>query len=201
MTLPLARRRSLRKGTRTPVIRRMSHPEGERTTMRTFRIPRELDAVLTAEAAESNRSVTEQYVSVLRNYVKYDRLARKFGFLSLSRATLRSLLEAIPEADLRGVADSQSSRLEALVEFFYKKKDVGAVLESLDLYSRYAGLFEYTTSQTDHELIITMRTELGNKGAIFLAEYWRRALERIFGPVQRIETVENQVTIWLAHGN
>jgi len=167
--------------------------------MRTFRIPRNIDAVLATEATEGNRSVTEEYVTVLRNYVRYDRLARKFGFVSLSRGTLRALLEAIPEDELKQVAASQSSRLEALVEFFYKKKDLDAVLESIELYSRFAGLFEYTTAKTDSGLIITMRTELGSKGAIFLAEYWRRALERIFGPVQRIENVENQVTIWLTY--
>ena len=174
-------------------------PSGNQTIMRTFRIPRNLDAVLAAEAREGNRSVTEEYVSVLRNYVKYDRLARKFGFVSLSRGTLKALLEAIPEPELRQVAASQASRLEALVEFFYKKKDLDAVLESIELYSRFAGLFEYTTAKTDHELIITMRTEMGSKGAVFLAEYWRRALERIFGPVQRIENVENQVTIWMTY--
>ena len=199
MAVQLKRGRSRKVSRRTRLTNGRRAADGERTVMRTFRIPKELDGVLTAEAAEGNRSVTEQYVSILRNYVKYDRLARKFGFISLSRSTLRALLETIPEAELREVAASQSSRLEALVEFFYKKKDLDAVLESIELYSKFAGLFEYTTASRDGELIITMRTELGNRGAIYLAEYWRRALEPILGPVRKVETVENQVTIWLAY--
>ena len=170
------------------------------TVMKTFRIPKELDDVLTEEARDTNRSVTDQYVSVLRNYVKYDRLARKFGFVSLSKTTLKALLDALTEEQLREVAASQSSRLEALAEFFFNKKDLDVVLEAIELYSRYAGLFEYTTSKTDHEVVITLRTELGNKGAIYLAEYWERALERMLGPIRKLETVENQVTIWLPHG-
>jgi len=167
--------------------------------MKTFRIPKELDEILTEDARDNGRSQTDQYVSVLRNYVKYDRLARKFGFVSITKGTLRALMEALPERELREVAATQSSRVEALAEFFFKKKDVDAILEAVDVFSKYGGLFEYTTAKVDGELTITMRTELGNKGAVYLAEFWREALSRTVGPVRKVEVVENQATFWLNH--
>jgi hypothetical protein len=172
-------------------------PNGGKTLMKTFRIPKELDDVLSEAARENNTSLTDQYVSVLRNYVKYDRLARKFGFVSLSKAALRALMEALTEDELRKVAASQSVRVEALSEFFFKKKDLGSVLGVIDLLSKYGSLFEYTTAQKERELIITLRTDLGSKGAVYLAEYWEPALGSIVGPVRRVEIVENQVTFWL----
>lgn len=165
--------------------------------MKTFRIPEELDEVLSEAARDNDTSLTEQYVLVLRNYVRYDRLARKFGFVSLSKSTLRALLEALSEEQLREVAASQSGRVDALSEFFFKKKDRDSVLGVIDLFSKYGGLFEYTTALTEGELVVTLRTDLGSKGAFYLAQFWEPALKSILGPVQKVEIVENQVTFWV----
>ena len=188
-TAPRRRGRMSRHGSK--------QPNKGKTVMKTFRIPKELDDVLTQDARDGGRSQTDEYVSVLRNYVKYDRLARKFGFVGITKETLRALMEALSEKELRRVAAAQSSRVEALAEFFFKRKDVDAVLEAVDVFSKYGSLFEYSVARTDHELTITMRTELGSNGAIYLAEFWERALSSMVGPVRKVEIVENQVTFWL----
>jgi hypothetical protein len=168
-----------------------------KTVMKTFRIPKDIDLVLGEAAREGNRSVTDQYVSVLRNYVKYERLAHKFGFASVTKATLSALFEALPEKELREVAASQSIRVQALAEFWFRRDDPDAIMQIIDLFSNYGGLFEYTVTRTDSELVITMRTELGRKGAIFIAAFWERAFSQAVGTVKKTEIVENQVTLWV----
>lgn len=169
---------------------------GEKETVsKTFRIPRELDEVLIEDASSSSRTATDQFIWILRKYAEFDRLAQRFGFATVNKPTLRALFEAIPEEKARELGISQSDRVEALTEFWYGKKDLDSVLGIVDMTSKYGNLYGYTTTRTDHELTIVIRTDLGAKAALFAANYWKHGIAKALGVTPKVEVVENQVTL------
>lgn len=171
--------------------------KNRRTVLKSFRIPREIDEVLASDAKEDGRTLTELHNSLLARYVSFDRFAKKFGFVTVSRGTFKAIMDALPEEKLREIATAQSARIEELVLFWFKRKDLASLLAAIDLFSRHLHLFEYTTSQTGHELVVTMRTDLGNKAALFAKFYWERGIPRVLGVVPKVEIAEDQITLRL----
>ncbi len=168
-----------------------------RTVLKSFRIPKEIDEVLVSDAKEEGRTVTELHNSLLSKYTEFDRLAKKFGFVTVSKQTFGAILDALPEEKIRELAISQSSRIEELALFWFKKKDLGAFMGVMDIFSRYMRMSEYTTSRTDSELIITLRTDLGKKAPLFTSVYLERGITRLLGVTPKVEVVENEVTLKL----
>ncbi len=176
----------------------LAKSKNRRTVLKSFRIPREIDEILAGDAKEEGRTLTELHNSLLARYVSFDRFARKFGFVTLSRGTFKAIIDALPEDKLRELAISQSSRIEELVIFWFKKKDLDAVMAAIDLFSRHLHMFEYTTSRSDGELVVTMRTDLGKKAALFASLYWERGIARVLGATPKVEVSNDQVTLKLA---
>ncbi len=130
-------------------------------------------------------------------YKDFDRFAKKFGFVSVSRRTFKAIMDSLTEDKVRELAISQSSRVEELVSFWFKRKDLDAVMATIDLFSKHLRLFEYTTSKIDSEMVITFRTDLGRKAVLFASVYFERGIARVLGVAPKIEVAEDQVTLRL----
>jgi hypothetical protein len=169
----------------------------EKTVMKTFRLPQTLVEVLASDSRENNRTATEHLVWVLRNYAEFDRFAPKFGFVTLSRRTFKAIVDSLPEERLREIAITQSVRIGEFMEFWFKKKDLDTLLATIEIFSKHLRLMEYTMSRTDHELSLTMRTDLGKKAVLFAAVYWETGIAKTLGMSPKVEVGENQVTLRL----
>ena len=165
--------------------------------LKSFRLPPKLVEVLLTDARENSRTATEQLVWILRNYAEFDRFAPKFGFVTLSRRTFKAIVDAIPEEEIQEIAIKQSVRLSELMEFWFKKKDLDALLAALELFSKHLRLMEYAISRTNHDLTITMRTDLGKKAVLFAAAYWEAGISMTLGIAAKVEVGENQFTLRL----
>jgi hypothetical protein len=170
------------------------------TITKSFRLPKELAQVLAEDAQTKKVNVTDLLVSILTRYALFDRNAEKFGFLTINRDSFKALINMIPEERIKEAALVHSVGIEEFVEFWFKKKDLGSLLKAIDIMSKYLGSFEYTTSRSDHELTITMRTDLGRKFALFLGMAWEKGTVMILGAAPRVDIEENQVNLTLATG-
>ena len=189
----------------TTVLRKGAVGTGSRrhnsAVTKSFRLPKELAEVLAEDAQKKNLSVTDLLVSILTRYALFDRNAEKFGFLTINRNSFKALIDIIPEERIREAALVHSVGIGEFVEFWFKKKDLGSLLKAIDIVSKYLRSFEYTTSRSDHELTITMRTELGKKFALFLGIAWEKGIAMILGVAPRVDVEENQVNLTLATGS
>jgi hypothetical protein len=165
--------------------------------MKSFRLPKELAEVLTADAGEKNTTVTELLVSILTRYAEFDRKSDKFGFVTINRNYLRALLDALPEEKIRDIAASQSVGVEEFVNFFFKKKDIDSILAAMSIISKYTRTFEYTVSRSNTEVTVAMRTNLGRKFNYFIGTLWDKGIARTLGITPKAELGENQVTFTL----
>ena len=74
--------------------------KGEQTTLRTVRIPRELDNALETISKEKGLSVNSFVSMLLKKYVEWDKYADRFGYISLTRESLRRILNATDDNKL-----------------------------------------------------------------------------------------------------
>jgi hypothetical protein len=135
----------------------------ETTVTKSFRIPRHIVEILASDARDNGVTATDLLVSILTRYAGYDRLAEKFGFIVINKGLLGVMLDALPDERVKEIAISQSEAILEIAEFWFKKKDLDAVLASIDLFSKYMRRFEYTTSRNENEQVITMRSDMGRK--------------------------------------
>jgi hypothetical protein len=167
----------------------------KRTVLKSFRIPRETEEALYADAKEAGGTETDILNSLLTKYIEFDRFAKKFGFVTVSRGTFKAIMDALPEEKIRELAVSQSSRIEELAVFWFKKRDIETFIRIMDIFSKHMRLSEYTLSRTRSDLILTLRTDLGNKAALFASVYLQRGIEKLLGLTPEVELVENEVTL------
>lgn len=167
----------------------------KRTVLKSFRIPSETDEALYADAKEAGGTQTDILNSVLTRYTEFDRFAKKFGFVTVSRGTFKAIMDALPEEKVRELAISQSYRIEELAVFWFKKKDIETFIRVMDLYSKHMRLSEYTTSRSGKELVLTLHTDLGTNAALFASLYFEKGIARLLGITPEVELVGNEVTI------
>lgn len=78
--------------------------ERKKTILRTIRITQELDDLLKVDAQESNLSVNALIDKIMMKYTEWDRHAKKFGFVSLSSETFRSILNEVDDSGAERLA-------------------------------------------------------------------------------------------------
>ena len=180
---------------RTEVVSQERKSEG--TTTKTFRVPNGILEVLSADAEENGTTVSDLLVSILTRYVDFDREARKFGFVTVSKNTFKALFDSLPDEKIREIALAQSVGIEEFVDFWFKKRDINSVLATLNVVSKYQRVFEYTATKNDSELTITIRSDLGKKFIHYIRTAWEKGMASTLGVAVRVEEEQNQLTFVL----
>ena len=167
----------------------------KRMVIKTFRLPADLVGALATDAEKGGTTVSGQLVSILTRYAEFDRFAQRFGFVTVNRGLFKAIVDEMTEDRIREVATSQSETIDEMVEFWYGKRDVESVLAIIDVFSRYMRRFEYTVTRRENELLVTLRSELGRKLALFMGTYWSEGISRVLDKKVGVEVARNQVTL------
>jgi hypothetical protein len=169
-----------------------------RAVLRTFRLPRELDEVLVSDARQSNLTMTDMLISILTKYEQYDRVAQKFGFVAFSRGGFETLLEALPDDTIAAMGSSSAVDVIEFIDFRYKKRDLSSLLGTIRILSKYQRMFDYETSQDESGVTVLMRTPLGEKFVLLMAERWKAVVTAVLGAAPLVKMSKNQVTFRIA---
>ena len=172
-------------------------PKIEGSTIKTFRLSNRILEALSADAAENGTTVTDLLVTILTRYIEFERQAKKFGMVTVSRNTFKALLDSLPDEKIREVALAQSVGVEEFVDFWFKKRDVNSVLATLNVASKYQRVFEYTASRNEQAMTITIRSDLGQKFIHFIRTAWEKGITSTLGITPKVEEEQNQLTFLL----
>lgn len=141
----------------------------KKTVLRTIRLSKELDDALQKDAKENDTSVNTIINKALTKYVQWDRLASKFGFVTLSAEAFKDILEQCSEDKIISIAtklgQSAPMRLSML---WFKKTSLETAVKSLDLFSKYTGLGKAEFEIKSGRGIITIHHNLGIKWSVYL---------------------------------
>ena len=101
----------------------------EQTTLRTVRIPQELDNALETISKERGLSVNSLVSMLLKKYVEWDKYADRFGYITLTRESLRRILNATDDNKLIESAQDYGSTVpKEFLMFWFKKLNIDSVL-------------------------------------------------------------------------
>lgn len=106
--------------------------EQTRTTLRTVRIPQELDNALETISKERGLSVNSFVSTLLKKYVEWDKYADRFGYVTLTRESLRRILNATDDNKLIESAQDYGSTVpKEFLMFWFKELNIDSVLTAL----------------------------------------------------------------------
>ena len=168
----------------------------ERTVTRSFRINESAFLALEEEAKKRNISVNTLVNQLFLSYANFDRYFERLGFLKMSKATFRMILEAAPEMEiieLAREAAQNSSRVIILAR--YGALSLTGVLNYLNNAADYAYYFEYNEVYSPGERrVITLIHSYGENGSIFVKAYVKSLFELI-DMEPKLSSTKNSVTI------
>jgi hypothetical protein len=178
------------------VLSRSMTKRGEQTTLRTVRIPRELDTALEAISKERGVSVNSLVSMLLKKYVEWDKYAERFGYITLTRESLRRILIATDDNKLKESAQDYGSIVpKEFLMFWFKELNIKSVLAALSLRCKYANVAEYELRIDGRNYIIILHHDLGIKWSEFFGYTLQQELKIVLQVLARLEISRNSVVL------
>jgi hypothetical protein len=174
--------------------RRRTGTDRNRTVLKTFRLPRDVEYILELEAKVRGLSVNALASMLFTKFAQWDRFASRFGYVAVSRETLRSLLELANDQQLTVSARKGGEEVpKDAVLFWFKKVSVDTFLSYLENISQFGGQAQYECEASGGEYTVTLRHELGIKWSKWLRHSIDESLRRMLAIVPQFEISESEV--------
>ena len=173
----------------------------EKSSVKTIRIPKSLEKSLAREARNRKMSLNTFITSVLVKFDEWDRLADKFGMMSIADDVLLAILEGLDDSQIEKIAKECGSKTpRAIMEFWFSKVSPESFLNYLYLRSTYQHLVNHEViTDSDGQLVITARHEHGRKWSLWSCNFLAEAIRSNFGAESRIEIYGNTYRIECPH--
>ena len=169
----------------------------KQTVMRSVRIPRELDDVMRQDAESRGISFSSLVSEIFTKYSEWDRLANKFGVVSLSKDGFRDMWETIGKEKAASMGKEGGSKAATEVaHFWFKKLNTKTFLKLIELFAKYRKDFEYEVeSRDEREYTITVHHEINEAYSIYLESWFESAIKTFIGVTPRSEVSLNSIVI------
>lgn len=167
----------------------------KKTVLRTVRITQELDALLRKDADAENISINTLISACLTKYFEWDRFVSRFGFLTIPRVAVRSLIELAEDEVVAKLGRDLGEQLnKEVLMFWFKKANLETLLKIFSLYDKYSGFVKVEIATEQDNYTVVLRHELGKKCSIFLKHYFTQAFSTMSGIPLNCEISEREVT-------
>jgi hypothetical protein len=169
----------------------------KQTVMRSVRISRELDDVLRRDAESMGISFSALVSEIFTKYSEWDRLANKFGMVTLPRAGFRGMWEIIGKEKAASMGREAGTRIATeSASFWFKKLNTRTFLKLLELFDKYTKSFTYEIEYGDgREYTITLHHEINEAYSIFLENWFESAIKAFVGVTPSIRVSLNSIVI------
>ena len=167
------------------------------TVMRSVRISRKLDDVLRRDAESRGISISSLVSEIFTKYSEWDRLANKFGVVTLSRGAFRGMWEIAGKEKAVSIGREGGSRVATEVaHFWFKRLNTGTFLNLIELFGKYTKIFEYEVESRDgREYTITVHHEINDAYSVYLENWFQSAIEAFIGVKPKTKVSRNSVVV------
>jgi hypothetical protein len=171
--------------------------ETEGTSVKTIRLSKGLERSLEREARNRKMSLNSFVTSILAKYDDWDRLAEKFGMVSLPADELTAILEGLSEAQIEKIARQCGASIpRAVMDFWFSRISAESFLRYLSLRSNYQHFVNHEViAGNEGQFILTARHEHGKKWSIWCCNYLAEAIRVNFGLEAKFEINGNAYRI------
>ncbi|VFJ13839.1 toxin-antitoxin system HicB family antitoxin [Candidatus Nitrosocosmicus franklandus] len=176
----------------------MYHPQkGKKTSTVSFRINKEYDEALRAEAEEKKVSMNTLVNQIFGEYVDWNKYVKRFGTIILSREAFRLLLESLDNDKINTLAvDIATKAPKEFILFKWKEIDQSHVIGFIKMFFDHCGYGQYDHQVTESKVNkFSIRHELGKKGSMFLKTYLETLIRDTLGIECKSVITDNSITI------
>lgn len=175
----------------------MTEREGkarDKSVLRVTRISSKLDRLLEKDAEDKRISVNALINSIFTKYSEWDRYAERFGYVSIGKELLRSILLATEEQKLIQIAEELGAKLtRQFVLFWFKRVNLETFLAYVSIVCRYGGIAKYESEIEGKDYTITVIHELGRPWSNFLKNFIDQGLKANLQIVAKFDVSSNSV--------
>ena len=169
----------------------------KQTVMRSVRISQEIDDVLRKDAESRGISFSSLVSEIFTKYSEWDRLANKFGVVTLSRGAFRSMWEIVGKEKAVSIGREGGSKAATEVaHFWFKKLNTKTFFSLIELFSKYTKYYEYEVeSRGDREYTITLHHDINEAYSAYLENWFKSAIESFVGVTPKCNVSPNSVVV------
>ncbi len=173
------------------------HQKTKKTSTVSFRINKEYDEALRAEAEEKKVSMNTLVNQIFGEYVDWNKYVKRFGTIILSREAFKLLLESLDDDKIRTLAvDIATKAPREFILFKWKEIYQSHVIGFIKMFFDHCGYGQYDHQVTESKVNkFSIRHELGKKGSIFLKIYVETVIRDTLGIKCQSIITDNSVTI------
>jgi hypothetical protein len=162
----------------------------KQTVMRSVRISRELDDILRRDAENRGISFSSLVSEIFTKYSEWDRLANRFGVVTISRVRFQRMWDIIgKEKAARMGKEGGSKTAIEVANFWFKKVDTRSFLKLIELFAKYAKFYEYELeSRDEREYTITVHHDMNEAYSAYLSNWFESAIMAFTGvkPITKV---------------
>lgn len=152
----------------------------KKTVLRTVRMTEELDELLQRDAQDKRISVNSLVATILSKYSEWDRFAERFGFVSVPKETLSSILETGSEEAAIQAGKALGAHIPSEIsQFWMKRLDIESFLAVTALFSRYGGAGQYEVKTEGRNHVITAHHTMGQRWSAYLSQVLAEGLRTL----------------------
>ena len=165
--------------------------------MRSVRISRKLDDVLRRDAEGRGISISSLVSEIFTKYSEWDRLADKFGVVTLSRGAFRGMWEIAGKERAVSIGKEGGSRAATEVaHFWFKRLNTRTFFKLIELFGKYMKVFEYEVeSRDEREYTITVHHDINEAYSVYLENWFESAIETFIGVTPKSQVSRNSVVV------
>jgi hypothetical protein len=174
----------------------MSTIKTKPTLLKTIRISENIDDLLKKDAASKRTTTNALIHSILTRYLEWDRFAERYGFISVTQETFKTILDKIEEEKLEEAANELGARVpKDILLFWYGKTGVNGFIKYLSLLSDYATFAHFEVTKEGPNYLVTAHHSLGEKWSNYLKAFLETALKTTTGIAGNAEMSRNSVSL------
>lgn len=168
----------------------------QRTVLRTFRIPEDLNNKLEEESNLKRINTSSIVNSILNKYEQWDTYAKRFRFISITKDTFVRLISGYDEDEIIRFADEVSSRAVLdFMSFKFGRLNIRSFLECMQLITSYGYMAELEIKNDGTYYSLRIAHTMGRKVSIYFGQVTKDLLHYITEIESELNISENLVTL------
>jgi hypothetical protein len=166
----------------------------KKTSIISVRVGAEIKNKLHVESEMSNISLNTLISQILYKHVRWDRFAEDMGFVFLTKAFLRSLLEHIDETTITRIAVTTCrGAIKDAVLYMAGELTIGSFLEALDTWLEASHIpFRHIENNGIDKYVI--QHDLGKKWSIYLGAVISSILNELESATRNLKSNDQSLT-------
>lgn len=166
------------------------------TLLKTIRISESVDNLLKKDAASKKMTTNALIQSILLKYLEWDRYAERYGFISMTHDTVKTLFERMDDEKLLQASRELGNRVpKDILLFWFGKSGLRGFLKYVTLLSEYAAFAHFDITKEDSEYVVTAHHNMGPKWSVYLRNFLELGLLSTTGIRGTTEESKNSVVL------